>query len=69
MKLRILHVICHVLHIYLEKEKTIKEKELVQKQMDQMRAQLELAEANVGDVVQNPICTRGPCPQGTLTSA
>jgi hypothetical protein len=34
-----------------DKEKSIKEKELLQKQMDEMAAQLQLAKANVGDVV------------------
>ena len=34
-----------------DKEKLIKEKELLQKQMDEMKAQLALAKANVGDVV------------------
>ncbi len=41
----------------VEKEKAIKDKELMQKQIDEMQAQLELAKANFGDVVQNPICT------------
>jgi hypothetical protein len=43
-------------HIYkkekTEKENEIKEKELLQKQLDGMKAQLELAKANPGDVVQ-----------------
>jgi hypothetical protein len=34
-----------------DKEKLIKEKELLQKQMDEMKAQMELTKANVGDVV------------------
>ena len=34
-----------------DKEKLIKEKELLQKEMDEMKAQLALAKANVGDVV------------------
>ena len=34
-----------------DKENLIKEKELLQKRMDEMTAQLELAKANVGDVV------------------
>ena len=34
-----------------DKEKLIKEKELLQKQMNEMKAQLALAKANVGDVV------------------
>jgi hypothetical protein len=35
-----------------EKENAIKEKEFLQKQLDDMKAQLELAKANPGDVVQ-----------------
>ncbi len=35
-----------------EKENAINEKELLQKQLDDMKAQLELAKANPGDVVQ-----------------
>ena len=40
-----------------EKEKAIKEKEIMQKRMDEMQAQLELAQAKVGDVVsvESPI--------------
>ncbi len=35
----------------IEKEKAIKEKEIIQKKMDEMQAQLEMARAKVGDVV------------------
>ena len=40
-----------------EKEKAIKEKEIMQKKMDEMQAQLELAQAKVGEVVsvESPI--------------
>ncbi len=40
-----------------EKEKAIKEKELMQEKMDEMQAQLELAHSKVGDVVsvESPI--------------
>jgi hypothetical protein len=40
-----------------EKEKAIKEKEIMQKKMDEMQAQLELANAKVGEVVsvESPI--------------
>ena len=40
-----------------EKEKAIKEKEIMQKRMDEMQAQLELAHAKVGEVVsvESPI--------------
>ena len=40
-----------------EKEKVIKENEIMQKKMDEMQAQLELAQAKVGDVVsvESPI--------------
>ncbi len=40
-----------------EKEKVIKEKEIMQKKMDEMQAQLELAHSKVGDVVsvESPI--------------
>ncbi len=40
-----------------EKEKAIKEKEIMKKRMDEMQAQLELAQAKVGDVVsvESPI--------------
>ena len=40
-----------------EKEKAIKEKEIMQKKMDDMQAQLELAHAKVGEVlsVESPI--------------
>ena len=40
-----------------EKEKAIKEKEIMQKRMDEMQAQLELANAKVGEVVsvESPI--------------
>ena len=44
----------------LEKEKAILEKELMQKQMDDMRAELQLAKATVGNVVEvdvNPSAT------------
>ena len=41
-------------------EKAIKEKEAMQKKMDDMQAELELAKTNIGDVVpvaQNPVAT------------
>jgi hypothetical protein len=44
-------------------DKAIKEKELMQKKMDEMRAELELAKSNVGDTVQvadNPVSTPAP---------
>jgi hypothetical protein len=44
-------------------DKAIKEKELMQKQMDEMRAELALAKSNVGDTVQvadNPVSTPAP---------
>ncbi len=48
-----------------DKEKLIKEKELLQKQMDemkaQMKAQLELAKANVGDIVSVTTPARKVC--------
>lgn len=39
-----------------EKEKAIKENELLQKRLNEMQAELELAKANVGDVV----CVKNP---------
>ena len=44
-----------------DKEKLIKEKELLQKQMDEMKAQLALAKANVGDVVSLAPSARKVC--------
>jgi hypothetical protein len=44
-------------------DKAIKEKEAMQKKMDEMRAELELAKSNVGDTVQvahNPVSTPAP---------
>jgi hypothetical protein len=40
-------------------DKAIKEKEVMQKKMDEMRAELELAKSNVGDVLvaHNPVAT------------
>ena len=41
-------------------ESAIKEKEAMQKKMDEMRAELELAKSNIGDTVQvahNPVST------------
>ena len=37
-----------------EKEKALQEKEAMQKKLDEMRAELELSKAKVGDVVQVP---------------
>jgi hypothetical protein len=45
-----------------EKENAIKEKKLLQKQLDDMQAQLELAKANPGDVVQIT-CPNNPAPR------
>jgi hypothetical protein len=44
-----------------DKEKLIKEKELLQKKMDEMAAQLALAKANVGDVVSVTTPARKVC--------
>ena len=44
-----------------DKEKLIKEKELLQKEMDEMKAQLALAKANVGDVVSVTTPARKVC--------
>ena len=43
-----------------EKEKAIKENELLQKQVEEMRAELELSKAKVGDVVQVPDTAAAP---------
>ena len=43
-----------------EKEKALQEKEAMQKKMDEMRAELELSKAKVGDVVQVPDTAAAP---------